>query len=129
MPKQSSPTAHVTYLDVAAAVRELTDAALRLHDADDNVIAVVLFGSLSDSTATPSSDSDLLVVLRTDTRRVMDRVPDYTAAFDNLSLPAQVFPWTEAELRDRIADGDPFALEILHTGTTLAGTIPGKAPA
>ena len=82
-----------------------------------------MFGSLTDGTATPSSDSDLLVVLRADNRRVMDRAPEYAKAFEGLSLPAQVFPWTEAELSVRIADSDPLTVEILRTGKTLAGTV------
>lgn len=34
----------------------------------------------------------------------------------------QVFPWTEAELAQRLADNDPFAREILGTGQPLAGS-------
>ena len=123
MPKPSSSSAHVTYLDVAAAVEELSVAAQGLCETSAHVTAIVLFGSLADGSATPSSDADLLVVLQNDQRRVIDRVPDYGRVFEGLSIPAQIFPWTEAELADRIADGDPLALEIVRTGKPLAGTL------
>lgn len=45
-----------------------------------------------------------------------------TPAFEGLGTSTQVFPWTEAELAQRLADNDPFAREILGTGQPLAGS-------
>lgn len=126
MPTASSSSARVTFLDVAASVDRLRAAARRLCETDPNVVAVVLFGSLAQGSATPSSDADLLVVLRRDQRRVIDRVPEYTRAFEGLGMSTQVFPWTEAELAERLAGGDPFAREIISTGRTLAGAVEQK---
>ena len=117
---------HVTFLDVAASVDRLRAAARRLADTDFNVAAVVLFGSLATGGATPSSDADLLVVLRRDDRRVIDRVPDYSRAFEDLGLSTQVLPWTQAELAERLGGGDRFAREIISTGRTLAGSVDQK---
>lgn len=121
MPTASSSSARVTFLDVAASVDRLRAAARRLCETDPTVVAVVLFGSLAQGSATPSSDADLLVVLRRDGRRVIDRVPDYTRPFEGLGMSTQVFPWTEPELAARLSGNDPFAREILRTGRTLAG--------
>jgi len=116
-------SAHVTFLDVGAAVERVRAAARRLSASNAHVAAVVLFGSLASGGATPSSDADLLVVLRRDRRRVIDRIPDYVRPFEGLGLATQVLPWTEQELAERRAERDPFAGEILKTGKVLAGAI------
>ena len=123
MPSTSSSSAHVTFLDIAATVERLRRAARHLVERDDNVAAAVLFGSLVTGGATPASDVDLLVVLRGDPRRALDRVPDYSRAFEDAGMGVQVFPWTEAELASRLAERDPFAREILATGVVLAGRL------
>lgn len=77
------------------------------------VLAVVLFGSFASGRAVPGSDLDLLIVLRDDSRPFLDRVPDY--APDDLPVPADVFPYTLAE----VAAGQPLAAEALRAGRTL----------
>ncbi len=124
MPTPSSDSAKVTFLDVPAAVRRVRSAAEQARASDPNIVAVVLFGSLATGGATPASDADVLVLLRHDSRRVLDRIPDYSRAFEGLGLAVQVFPWTAAELTRRLAEHDRFAREILDTGITVAGTIP-----
>ncbi len=89
-----------------------------------NVVAVVLFGSLARGTATPGSDADLLVVLRADERRMLDRIPEFTKPFESPGLSVQALPWTEAELQHRRERDDPFAREVLETGVVLAGATP-----
>jgi predicted nucleotidyltransferase len=89
---------------------------------------VILFGPLVTGGATPSSDAELLVVLREDARRGLDRVPDYAQRFEGLGVAVQIFPWTEAEVKARLADQDPFATEIIRTGTRLAGPWQPDAP-
>ncbi len=116
-------SAHVTFLDVAATVERVRAAAERLLATDPNVVAVLLFGSLASGDATPASDADLLLVLRRDERRVIDRIPDYSRAFEDLGIAIQVLPWTEQEMAERRAERDPFAKEILKTGKVLAGAV------
>lgn len=123
MPTPSSDSARVTFLDAPATVARLRAAAAQARVRDANIAVVILFGSLATGGATPSSDADLLVVLRHDPRRVIDRVPHYTRPFEGLGLALQVLPWTEAELATRVTEGDPFAREIVRTGIVLAGTL------
>ena len=123
MPTSSSTSVHVRFLDAPAAVRRLEAAARALCERDANIAAVVLFGSLATGGATPSSDADLLILLRRDDRRVIDRVPDCSRPFEGLGLAVQVLPWTEGEVVARLAEGDPLAREVLRTGVTLAGRL------
>ncbi len=123
MLSKSSSSARVTFLDVRALVEQLAAAARRLCTENPNVVGVVLFGSLADGTATPGSDIDLLVLLRHDHRRVLDRVPDYTAPFEHVGMGVQVFPWTVEELMRRQERRDPWVAEILLRGRLLAGKL------
>ncbi len=123
MPTSSSTSVPVRFLDAPAAVRRLEALARALCDRDPNIAAVVLFGSLATGGATPSSDADLLIVLRQDDRRVIDRVPECIRPFEGLGLAVQVLPWTEDEVVARLAEDDPLAREILRTGVTLAGRL------
>jgi predicted nucleotidyltransferase len=124
MPSEPSSSARVTFLDIGTLLQRLSAAARRLCADNRNVAAVVLFGSLADGTATPASDIDLLVLLRGDRRRVLDRVPDYTVPFEGLGMSVQVLPWTVEELLSRKERRDPWAAEILHRGRLLAGSLP-----
>ncbi len=128
MPIASLSSAPVTFLDVPRAVEAVRAAAIRLRATDPGVVAVILFGSLADGTATPRSDADVLVVLREDGRRVLDRIPDYTRPFEDLDLSVQVLPWTRGELERRLAEGDRFAREIVERGRVLAGAIAFTSP-
>lgn len=128
MPNTSSSFARVEFLDARATVERLRRAAERLTDANPRVRAVVLFGSLATGGATPASDADLLVIVDTDPRRVLDRIPEYARAFEEAGVPTQVLPWTTDELTARLGERDPFAAEILRTGVVLAGKLPPQVP-
>jgi predicted nucleotidyltransferase len=124
MPNGFSPTAPVTFLDARAVVGRLRAVAQALCARDPNVVAVVLFGSLAHGIPTPASDADLLVVLRSDARRVLDRIPDWTRPFETPGLAIQMLPWTLDELRRRLAAGQRFAREVIETGIVLGGSLP-----
>jgi predicted nucleotidyltransferase len=128
MPRQSSASVHATFLDAGAVVAHLKRKAREVCAADPNLTGVILFGSFITGGATPSSDIDVLVIAREDGRRMLDRVPDYAQRFEGLGVAVQVFPWTEAELRARLAEGDPLATDIIRTGTRLAGTWQPETP-
>ncbi len=121
-------TAAVKFLDVEGLVGRLRGVARSLLAAEHNVTAVVLFGSLARGTATPASDADLLVLLRSDARRIIERIVQYSQPFETPGLSVQVLAWTEAELSERLESDDRFAREILESGIVLAGAVAARAP-
>ena len=97
--RRSSGSVRVAFLNREAAIAELTELARSLLEQDDRVIAVGLFGSLAHGQALPSSDADVLIVLREHPQqRWMDRIPEYAAAFQGSALPVEPFPYTVEEL-------------------------------
>ena len=86
--------------------------AERLASANSNVRKIALFGSLAAETHTPRSDADILILLREDSRRFMDRIPEFLRAFRDARIPVDVFPYTEAEFARLLAEENPFALRV-----------------
>ncbi len=99
MQRRSCGSVRVAFLDRDRAIAELTECAQALLVHDPRVVAVGLFGSLARGQALPSSDADLLIVLKAHPQpRWFDRIPEYAAAFQGTTLPVEPFPYTWAEL-------------------------------
>jgi predicted nucleotidyltransferase len=93
-------------------VQEIEKLALTLGESDDNVLEIVLFGSLAERKAVPGSDADILVLLKKDERGFMERVAEWQEKF-SLDYPTEVFPYTQKE-----ADC-PMVVQALKRGIVL----------
>ncbi len=80
---------------------------------DLNVQKIVLFGSFAENRAVPGSDVDILIILKTDSRRFIDRILYYLDEFSELGIGVDVFPYTVDEL------DNPFAMTAIRTGKIL----------
>ncbi|MEW6405542.1 MAG: nucleotidyltransferase domain-containing protein [Chloroflexota bacterium] len=111
----------VAFLDEERAIEELVERVQGLLVNDERVIAVGLFGSLARGRALPSSDADLLIVLRTHPEaRWIDRISEYASAFGGTALPVEVFPYTLRELT-RVASRPGLIRTILREYVFLGG--------
>ncbi|MFZ5919268.1 MAG: nucleotidyltransferase domain-containing protein [Chloroflexota bacterium] len=112
----------IAFLDRDQAIVELVECVERLLARDGRVLAVGLFGSLARREALPSSDADLLIVLREHPqRRWFDRIPDYADAFAGVSLPVDVFPYTVDELARMISHRSGFLHTVFRELISLGG--------
>ena len=80
---------------------------------DPNVEKVVLFGSFAEGRAVPGSDLDILLVLKRDSRRFVDRIQDYLDRFEDVGVAVDVFPYTTDEC------DNPLVKRALLTGKIL----------
>jgi len=110
--EESLGSVKVFWLKQEELVEEIRNAARRLGESDENVLEVVLFGSLAERKAVPGSDADILVLLKEDERGFMDRVAVWREKF-SLDFPTEVFPYTEKERDCSIA------VEAMKGGTVL----------
>lgn len=94
---------------VAAAARELG----REHEA---VTQVVLFGSAASGRALPSSDADVLIVVRDSNERFIDRAEPFHPFFAEIGVGVDLFVYTEPEIRSASI---PVAVTALRTGIVL----------
>ncbi|MFH1942031.1 MAG: nucleotidyltransferase domain-containing protein [bacterium] len=115
---ESSTSAGIEYLNKKDVLPSLRKAARTLKK-NPNVISVKLFGSLVRGDYVPGSDADILIVLKHDERRMIDRIPEYLDFFDDVTFPVELFPYSEAELTRMEERGNPFIKEILCTGVEL----------
>lgn len=100
------------WLDKDYIRHQLITAANALK-ADRNVLRIVLFGSFAQDRAVPGSDVDILIVLQSDCRRFIDRIPEYLDAFSDIGIGVDVFPYTVDEL------DNPVARNAMATGKVL----------
>ncbi len=118
---KSYGSVQVAWLDREQALAEVQEAAQRLVARDPRVLAVGLFGSLAREDAGAWSDADILVLLREHPLpRWFDRIPEYLEAFSGVSLPMDVFPYTQEEARNLARPGG-FLQAVLPVLQHLAG--------
>jgi predicted nucleotidyltransferase len=99
--------------------QERIERALRAYvqdlASDPDVMAIVLFGSLARAEATAMSDADLLLILARSSKPFQARIPDYL----RIGIPMDVFPYTLAEAKHMLSEGDGVVSVALKEGVWL----------
>lgn len=100
----------------ATVLDRIADRLRRQYGAE----RVIVFGSVARGDATIHSDIDLLVVAPT-SEKGYQRMAAVKAMIRDLSrgLPISPIVFTPEELRQRLADEDPFVQEIVRSGVEL----------
>jgi predicted nucleotidyltransferase len=70
-----------------------------------DVMEVSLFGSLVQGNYAPGSDADIYILLRKDSRKFTDRIPEFLDHFSKIGLPVEVFPYTLEDI-ENMGDSD-----------------------
>ena len=122
MPRRSLDFVEVKFLDNSATVAKLKKMAEEVIVADGNVNAVFLFGSLSEGTATPESDADIMIMVREAEGRFIDRGDDYRKYFDSadLEISIQIFVYTEEEIERMLRSGNDFIKTVVDSRLILS---------
>lgn len=121
MQRKSSPTAKVRFLDGPKAVEALRQRAQTVVQEHPQVLEIYLFGSLARGNYAPGSDADLLLVLDSDERPFLGRIPPFLRLFQPGPVPVEVFPYTRSELARMQGEGNPFILSVMRQAVKLAG--------
>ena len=110
--EESLSSVRVFWLKQDELIEHIRRVAERVGSADPNILKIVLFGSLAEGRAVPGSDADILIILRHDPRRFMDRLPEWVGRL-SIDFPVDVFPYTEAESNMAVAR------DVLYQGIVL----------
>lgn len=113
MPRRSWTSVKAKFLDREKTVKDLRQATRQLRRSDSRVRQVVLFGSLVKGDYVPGSDADVLVILETDPRPFMDRIPEFRRWFLNVPIDVEVFPYTQDEMAKGQADPGSFIHSVM----------------
>ena len=79
---------------------------------------IILFGSYAYGKPEPESDVDLLVVMDTPLRARQQRL-EISRALSPRPFPLDIIIQTPQQMKERLAMGDPFLLEITNRGKVL----------
>ena len=121
--KQSYGSAKVFWLDRSLLMSRITRATRTLAGQHEAVVRVVLFGSVASDRAVPSSDVDLLVVMRACDTPLLDRAALFREYFLDLGVGVDLFVYTEREVA---AGTIPIAAHALRTGIVLYPPTPAQ---
>jgi predicted nucleotidyltransferase len=91
--------------------------AAQIAEKHADVTRVLLFGSWARGDFSARSDLDLLIVLKSSHLPVRDRIGEFLK--DCTAYPTDVFPLTEAELQERLEEGDPFWTQAVRESCRL----------
>ena len=70
---------------------------------DENLLAVVLFGSLARGDQTAASDADVLIILKRSSQRFDERIPQFMPT--GIGIGVDMFPYTLTEVRKALLEG------------------------
>ena len=120
-PNPYSLSARVTFPNPEKIKNELRELAREAIIKEPNILAIYLFGSRANGNFSARSDADLLIVLKQDRSRPLDRIPHYLEFFLKASIPVDVFPYTEEEI-----ENNSFAQKARQEGVLLCSREPLK---
>ena len=119
-PKRLSSSVRVRFLDAPAILEKLRLISKDILENNYNVLGIYIFGSLATGNYAPGSDADILIVLKEDDRRFIDRIPEFLRYFLNASIATDVFPYTKKEIEGMIAEKNPFITTLWKGKKILA---------
>ena len=122
--KRSYGSVKVFWLDRSLLMSRITRVARNLAGQHEAVVRVVLFGSVASDCAVPSSDVDLLVVMRACDTPPLDRAALFREHFMDLGVGVDLFVYTQREVA---AGNIPIATRALRTGIVLYPPVPSQA--
>lgn len=118
MQMRSSNIVKVYSLNREEVLNKLSNLAQKLISKNQNVLKIILFGSLAEGNYSPHSDADLLIILGDDKRRKMDRIPEFLIHFLSAGIGVDIFPFTIQEIEN--VKEDLFWKRICENGIILA---------
>jgi len=86
---------------------------------NENIVGIILFGSLAKKEATPASDADILILLRDSKERFDNRILHFIPG--KIGMSVDVFPYTIEEFYLSLKENWGVAKEVLEHGILLYG--------
>lgn len=118
--KTSLPLSRPRFLNKKAIILSLRNIAKEIAQSEKKIEKIYLFGSLSTNDAGLRSDADILIVLKEDNRRMLDRIDEYLIKFSDSPVPVDPFVYTKEEVKRAIKEGNSF-IRMALKGIKLTG--------
>ena len=106
-------------IDYDKVIERLKEFAKRKINENNNILAVVLIGSLARGDYTAFSDADLVVIVKEDHRRFLDRITEFIDPTLGIDIDPMVY--TLSEMKEMSKRNSRLVKEIKEYGILLAG--------
>jgi predicted nucleotidyltransferase len=110
--KKLSSSVKVRYLNGPETIKKLRSIAKEICRKNDNISGIYLFGSLAKGIYSPGSDADILIILKQDNRRMIDRISGFLKFFLNSPVAVDIFPYTKDELQRMMSYKNSFLMQV-----------------
>jgi predicted nucleotidyltransferase len=84
----------------------------------DNLLDIILFGSLAKGDFTGLSDLDIAIILKNSDLNFIERIKKYIKYFD-IEIPVDIFVYTISEVEKMKKEKNYFINEIINNGISL----------
>jgi len=110
--EESSNSVRVFWLKADQLIEDLKRTAEEVGRKEENVVKIILFGSLAEGKAVPGSDADILILLKSSEKPFLSRIAEWVEKF-SIDFPVEIFPFTIEESDNSIVK------EALENGVIL----------
>lgn len=114
--KKSYDSVKVFFLNRKLLVEQIEQAAAELVTERPEVRKIILFGSVAEGRALPSSDIDLLLITDRNTERFIDRPSPYIPYFQHIPMSVDCFVYSVEEIQ---SGNHSIPVTAIKTGTVL----------
>ena len=111
MQEESSNFVKVFFADKNKILHQVEEYSRNLKKNHPEVEKVGLFGSYAVDEYGPASDVDLLIILKSCSKRFIDRIPDFLP--NDIEVSCDCFPYTIDEINRMSNDYNPWILHVL----------------
>ena len=116
-PKEYLPSVRIRFLDRSKILRKLKELSLTLKKERQDVISIILFGSLAKGNYTGGSDADIIIIVKHSQKDLVERIFEFRKYFLNCSIPVDVLVYTEEEIKKMQHEG--FIDSVMKEGVNL----------
>jgi predicted nucleotidyltransferase len=108
MPKLFFPSSKPVFINRQKIIDEFRQIALQAADKYKNIVEIYLFGSYARGNAGFHSDADILIILSSEKRNLIDRLDEFILTFSEGPVPVDVLAYTRVELKQALKEGNCF---------------------
>jgi len=106
-------------IDYNKVIKRLKEFAKRKINENNNILAIILIGSLARGDYTAFSDADLVIIVKEDNRRFLDRITEFIDP--TLGIDVDPIVYTLSEIKEIGKRNSRLMREIKEYGVLLAG--------
>ncbi len=108
------PSLNPEFVNRRKVISSLKRISTLLIQKNIKIDKIYLFGSFATDSAGIHSDADILIVLKKDNRRMLDRLDEFILKFSDAPVPVDVLVYTQEELEEMLNAGNPFIRRIVQ---------------